>query len=791
MSEPSLPRPRESRRGDSRRPADASAIEVREYLGILRRRWWVIAAAGLLALGGAWWTERGKVPVYTAEVLMEQQRQAPIMGAALGGGENFVSQIEVIRGRAVMAQVVDSLGLQLRPRTRTGDRSRILGDVEVDPSASGGRFTLEIQGAQAVLIVTADGSTLARGGEGEWLEGPGFRLRVENLEAVQGEPFEFDLQDLQVAVETLQRRIRIEPGRSPQLVRVSYTDPDPILAAAVVNGVASAYQTQRARMAREAASRRREVIAGQLVGLADSLDQAQSAVVAYQSQARLLDPSFEGSQMLSSVLGTEGELRTLRFQEGLLESVLAGLQSEDPTDESMSRILSLGADLVPAGPGLYDRLQNLEVERRRLTASRFGRLDTDPEVEVLDSQIATTRQQIRVAVEQGLDLLRVRLATAEDRLGDMRDDIRSIPGQTAELERLRQRANAVQDVVDQLVDRYYEAQIAEAVEAGDITVVDPATVPLWPNPSRAGMNLFLGLVAGLIVGVGSALAIEYMNPRVRRADEAGEVTGLPVVGVIPRIGAPGRDPVGAAVGKEAFRSLRTNIRFAREVEPTLLAVTSHAPKQGKTTVAVNLATTLAEQGADSVLLIDGDLRRPLIHRTFGMERGPGLCEVLNGTAVLGEAIRTTSVHPSLHILTAGGPVPNPSAVTDSEAFSELLDELKERFSFVVVDTPPVLAVTDGSVIAKKVDGTLVVVRADSADPVAVAHAMDQLRQIDASLLGVILNGVGESTSGGNYYHAYYEDYLSEPDPKGDRGVRNRQGRTLLGSGTGTGTGLGR
>jgi polysaccharide biosynthesis transport protein len=783
MSERRLPPSPGSRRGDSRRPVDASAIEVREYLGILRRRWWLIVAAGLLALGGAWWAESGKMPVYTAEVLMEQQRQAPIMGVAMGGGGDFVSQIEVIRGRAVIADVVESLGLQIRPVTRVGERSRILAAVEVESAPTRGAYTLIARGGEVVLSAGVDGSAMARGGGAEWLEGPGFRLRVDDLTALEGEPFEFVIQDLQVAVETLQRRIRIEPGRSSQLVRVSFIDPDPVLAASVVNGVAGAYQTQRARMAREAASRRREVIASQLVGLADSLDQAQAAVVAYQSQARLLDPGFEGSQMLSSVLDTEGELRTLRFQEGLLESVLAGLQGEDPSDESVSRILSLGADLVPAGPGLYNRLQDLELERSRLTASRFGRLDSDPEVEVLDSQIATTRQQIRVAVEQALDLLRVRLTAAEDRLGDMRGDIQSIPGQTAELERLRQRANAVQDVVDQLVDRYYEAQIAEAVEAGDITVVDPATVPLWPNPSRARLNLILGLVAGLIVGMGVTLLIEYLNPRVRRADEAEEVTGLPLIGVIPRIGSPGRDPVGAAVGKEAFRSLRTNLRFAREQEPKLLAVTSHAPKQGKTTVAVNLATTLAEQGSTSVLLIDGDLRRPLIHRTFGLERGPGLCEVLNGTAVLGEAIRPSPVHPKLHVLTAGGPVPNPSAVTDSEAFSDLLDELKERFAFVVVDTPPVLAVTDGAVIAKKVDGTLVVIRADQADPVAVSHAMDQLRQIDASLLGVILNGVGESTSGGNYYHAYYDDYLSDQDSREAGAIGIRRSRSLLGTGT--------
>jgi polysaccharide biosynthesis transport protein len=494
----------------------------------------------------------------------------------------------------------------------------------------------------------------------------------------------------------------------------------------------------------------------------------------------------EGGQLMSTVLDTEAEIRTLRFQEGLLASLVAGLQDGEASDESLNQILSLGADLVPAGPALHQRLQQLELDRSRLTASRFGRLDSDPEVEVLDTQIASTKEQIRIAAEQGLRFLRDRLAGAEERLGEMRGSMQAIPGQTAELNRLRQRADAVQDVVDVLVDRYYEAQIAEAVEAGDVTVVDAAPVPLWPNPSQARLNMLLGLLGGLIVGVGAALAIEYLNPRVRGVAEAEEVTGLPLVGVIPRIGSPDRDPVRAAIGKEAFRSLRTNLRFIREEEARLIAVTSAVPRQGKTTVAVNLATTLAEQtnpkGGRSVLIIDGDLRRPLVHRMFAMDRSPGLADLIEGRVGLQQAIRESPVHPNLFVLPAGTQVQNPSALMESDQFSAILQDVRDRFGYVVVDTPPLLAVTDGAVVSKGVDGTLVVVRADQADPGAVAHAMDQLRQINASLLGVILNGVGNGSGDGGYYNAYYDDYLAEVD-ESDSGRRSRRKNLVLGSGT--------
>ena len=778
-----LPRLQGTQANGGRAPRGTGPSEVHEYLGILRRRWWLIAGAAFLAFGGAWWTEQGKVPVYTASVLLEQQRQAPIVGIGGGGGGDFASQIEVIRSRAVVAAVVDSLGLQVQLRNGGVLRSQLLEAVEVTDEAGPGSFVLEASAGGFALRAQPSGEVLGHASPGEWLDGPGFRLQfAEEAVLPEGEPVRIAVQELQATVERLQRRVRVEPGRAPGLVRVTYSDPDPRLAADVANGMAWAYQAQRARMAREAAVRRREVIASQLVNLADSLEMAQDEVVAYQSQSQFLDPGQEGSQLVSSVLATESELRTLRFQEGLLSSLVTGLQSPDGADESLNQILSLGSDLIPAGPDLLRRLQELEIERSRLTASRFGRTEGDPEVEVLDSLIASTKGQIRTAAEQGLAFLRVRREGAEERLGEMRSGMRAIPGQTAELDRLRQRADAIQDVVDALVDRYYEAQIAEAVEAGDIAVVDPAPVPLWPDGSGGTMTLLMGLVAGLIMGVGAALGIEYLNPRVRGVEDAEAVTGLPLLGVIPRMSAPARDPVAAAIGKEAFRSLRTNIRFARETEPRVLAVTSAAPKQGKTTVSVNLASTLAEQGSGRVLLIDGDLRRPLVHRMFEIERGPGLTELLSGAVGRDEAIRASHTHPNLYILPAGSQVPNPSAVTDSQAFSQLLEELREAFDFVVIDTPPLLAVTDGAVIAKTVDGTLVVVRADRADPAAVAHAMDQLRQIDASLLGVILNGVGSGSGEGNYYQTYYQDYLSEEESRSDRKRREGAKQILIGSG---------
>lgn len=755
--------------------------EVQQYIDTLRRRWWVIAAAALIAVGVAWWGERDRVPVYSAEVLIQHRREAPLVGSGgAGQGGDFGSQLEMIRSRSVVASVVDSLGLQLDVGERRPQRTRILERAEVQSDARRGSYVLERSGNRLVLREAGSGETLATAAEDGWVVGPDFRLVVRDPSTLDEEPLLFHIQDLQVAVERLQGSVEIEPALAPGLVRIGYQDPDPEVAAAVVNAMARAYQDQRASAAREAVSRRREVIAEQLVGLADSLTRAQNEVVEYQRDARLMDPGYEGGQVMGTVLQVENELRTLRFQDGLLSSLAAGVRDEDTGDESLNQILSLGSDLVPAGAALHSRLQNLQMDRARMTASTFGRMDGDPEVQVLDSLIASTRAQMRSAIDQGLDHLRSRIGGAEQRLGQMRGAMATIPGQTAELARLRQRADAVQEVVDVLVDRYYEAQIAEAVEAGDVSVIDPAPVPLWPDAAQTRIVLMFGLIGGLMVGGLAALVLEFLDFRVRRAADAEEVTGLPLVGMVPKLGAPSQDPVAAAIGKEAFRSLRVNLHYAHGVAPRILSVSSATPREGKTTVCVNLAASLAEeQGPGSVLVIDADLRRPQLHTIFGMGRAPGLSDVLNGTIDVESAIRPSPSHPKLYVLTCGSPVTNPSEIIGGRGLGELIDALSQQFEFMVIDTPPLLAVTDAAVIAKVVDGTLMVVRADQADRVAVATAMEQLRQIDATLLGVILNGVGTRSGDGRHQYAYYDEYLAETP--GGRGRARKH--TLLGTGS--------
>jgi succinoglycan biosynthesis transport protein ExoP len=360
---------------------------------------------------------------------------------------------------------------------------------------------------------------------------------------------------------------------------------------------------------------------------------------------------------------------------------------------------------------------------------------------------------MKVAAEESLDVLRARISSLQGRLAEVRSGVRTAPSETAEFERLRQRVQAVQDVYDLLVEEYYEAQIAVAVEAGDVAVVDAATPPLYPDPSRGPLKMMLALLAGLMVGSISAVMLEQLDKSVGTELDVQRFTRVPVLGSVPRVRSHSANSLDARLGKEAFRAIRTNIRFALATPPKSITVTSAEPGEGKSTVSANLAIALAEQGL-RVVLVDADLRRPRVHELLHMEVSPGLADVLRGHAELEDAVRTSTVM-DLHVVTGGRANGNAPELVGGEGFAKLLSRLEDSFDAVVIDTAPILAFTDAALISVVSDGTLIVARARKTDGNKLREAVNKLQRVGAPLAGIVLNGtVVDSTS--SYYYEYYD-----------------------------------
>jgi non-specific protein-tyrosine kinase len=379
---------------------------------------------------------------------------------------------------------------------------------------------------------------------------------------------------------------------------------------------------------------------------------------------------------------------------------------------------------------------------------------------------ATRRDQTTTDLQNAAVELQARIADIDAQLQALPqpDEGETDPARTA----LETRRSAYADQLDSL-------QLATNLTVtGGAQVVSEArepTDPVEPQPVRVGL---IALGIGLILGIALAFTFEQLNDRVRSKDELEAASGLPTVGLIPSVSRwrkRSRRPIVAAAADtstagEAFRSLRTAVQFLGiERGAEVIQITSSLSAEGKTTIAANLGMALARAGK-RVIVVDSDLRRPRLHELFGMVKDPGLSSVLVDESTLEVAIRRVSDDPCLAVLPSGQVPPNPSDLLVLTGYAELVDALKSVYDHVIIDTPPVLPVTDALIVAALADVTLLVTASRSARQKDVRRAVELLRQVDAPLVGAVLNKVPSSGRSG---YSYFSGYNYQPTHAGRTG----------------------
>lgn len=328
-------------------------------------------------------------------------------------------------------------------------------------------------------------------------------------------------------------------------------------------------------------------------------------------------------------------------------------------------------------------------------------------------------------------------------------------------------AQAVSDLVPTLEpgsDNGAQIIVANVVDEAQVS-----TTPVSPQPVR---NLGLGFVLGLLLGVGLAVVRELTDNTVSSAEDVASATPAPILGRITSDPAAAKlTPIAALTGTsrwaEAFRVLRTNMQYVEvDHDKKVIVVTSSLPGEGKTTTSVNLAVTMA-MGAHSVVLVECDLRRPMVAKRLGLDGAIGTTNVLVGRVKLEDALQTYE-DTGLHVLSCGPIPPNPSELLQSRAMDALLEELRERFDIVILDAPPLLPVTDAAVLAGQSDGAIVVTRHGRTTRDQLSHAVERLDAVDAKTLGVVLNLTRGKGGGDAYAYSYAYDYSPHPSSKKKR-----------------------
>ncbi|NPV60694.1 MAG: polysaccharide biosynthesis tyrosine autokinase [Actinobacteria bacterium] len=321
-----------------------------------------------------------------------------------------------------------------------------------------------------------------------------------------------------------------------------------------------------------------------------------------------------------------------------------------------------------------------------------------------------------------------------------------------------------------LYEKYITLRIAESLEQRGLEIVQPAKpgVKTSPRPTRNGI---LALFLGLILGVGLAFLVDYLDDTLRTREDFERHYEAAIIGEIPHL--PLEDLPRNAIpyfersqhpAMEGYRTLRTNLQFLDlEDEGKTLLFTSSGPEEGKSTVMLNLGAAISEMGK-KVLLVEADLRKPVLDKYFKVSPGKGISGVLAGAATLEEAVQPTQ-YPNLYVLLAGIKPPNPAELVASEAMREALERVKRFADFVLIDAPPVLVASDAMALATRVGGVVLVAGYGKADRQGAKHAVELLRKVNAKVAGLVINNISPSTRYGYYHYYYYAPPPEEESPR--------------------------
>jgi capsular exopolysaccharide synthesis family protein len=401
---------------------------------------------------------------------------------------------------------------------------------------------------------------------------------------------------------------------------------------------------------------------------------------------------------------------------------------------------------------------------------------------------AASQEIFNRIVEQEVEVHAARSRAEEYKklVDQMSSRLSDLPNQTLQYARIERDLKLNETLYLAMKQKYEESRITEAGQMGKVRILDPALVAQKVKPNRK-MNLLMGVFLGLGMGIGYAIFRELMDNTVKAVEQL-ERKGLTVLGIVSDMhhragGVIKKQALNPSKGgadfkrrlityedpkspiSESYRTLRTNISYASpDKKIKSLLVSSPQPGEGKSTTTANLAIAFA-QLRKRTLLIDADLRKPVQHNVFEQSRGPGLSEYLIGEIEeLSTIIHPTKVE-NLFILTAGALPPNPSELLGSNRMSKMIDQLEQEWDMVLFDSPPLVAVTDASMISSEIDAIAMVVKAGQTDRTAVDRALDTIKNVKAPLIGAILNGASPETLAGkySYYYSYYNYYYHSED----------------------------
>lgn len=553
--------------------------------------------------------------------------------------------------------------------------------------------------------------------------------------------------------------LSIVPIRNSRLVDVKFQSADPSLAAQAANALARGYIEQSLEYKYTSSKEASDWLGERLAEQRKQVESSEQALQRYREQTDAVSLEERQNivvQKLADLNSAVTRAKTERIQKESAYNQIRAVQNDPNALDTVPAILSNSfiqqqkteiADLQRQQGQLAEKLGPNHPDMRKLTNSvQLAEAKLRGEIAKV---VQSMRNDYQAAVSQEQSLIGA--------LEQQKHEALALNRKQIDYGVLQRDAATNRQIFDSLLQRTKETGISGELKTTNIRVVDPAETPRAPAYPNRTNNELLALFGGLLVSVGLAFFFEYMDSHIKTPDEIKTHLGIPYLGLVPALDESNRSPMinngVPASFAEAFRSVRTNILFSSTQEGgKSLVVTSTGPGEGKTVVSTNLAMALAQAG-QRVLLVDADMRKPRVHTMFQYAQEPGLSNVLVGTSKASDAVKNSDVA-GLWVLPAGAHPPNPAELLGSKRFADFIRSLAEHFDWVVIDTPPVMAVTDSSVAAHRASAVVFVVGSEMTSRHSATRAIEQLVNAKSRIAGAVLNRV-DLKHNAYYYSQYY------------------------------------
>src|SRR5579863_2890163 len=580
--------------------------------------------------------------------------------------------------------------------------------------------------------------------------------------------------------------LRVTLAPNTHIIEVHYRSPDKDLAATVVNTLMSTYTENNFKSRFDSTMQASDWLSKQLVDLQMKVETSQEKLVHYQKEHEILGID-EKQNITTAKLDELNKALTAAESERMdKESVYRLVQAGDTeTISSAANVLDSAGTQSASGllEGLRGKEADLKIQAAELN-TQFGPAypklaQVNNQIKEIDSQILAETKKLAGKIKGQYMAALQRESMLHDALEKQKQEENKLNESAIEFSLLKRDLDTNRQLYEGLLEKLKEAGVSAGLRSNNFRIVDVARVPTGPIEPNIPRNLAFAFILGLTSGVGLAFLQEGLDNTVRTSEQAQMISGLPALGMIPlpaRTAREGANPKRLVIASskeavelitqvrpqsqmaESYRALRTSLLLSNlGAPPKVIMVTSALPQEGKTTTSINTAVVLAQKGV-RVLLIDADLRRPSIHKTLGMGPRSGLSNVLTGSATLQQAITRSPILPNLSILPAGTPPPNPAELLASSNMRDVLNQLREEYDHVVVDTPPTLSVTDAVVLSPRADAIVLVIRSGQTTKQALRRSRDILMQVNAKVSGVLLNAVDLSSPDYYYYYEYQGKY---------------------------------